>query len=90
MLTAINGIFRNGRIELEEDPGIVGESPVVVTFLKQDLSQAKTQESKMISFGMLAEPDRRMSDEEDFRIAEHKEKPCYLGVTGCTRWTPSP
>ncbi len=69
MLTAIKGIFRNGRVELEEDPGIVGEAAVVVTFLKPDALDHQKPQSKMIAFGMLSESGRRMSEEMDFKVA---------------------
>jgi hypothetical protein len=75
MLTAIKGTFRNGRVELDEDPGIVGEAPVVVTFLNADESSAQNPRSRMITFGMLREPGRRMSDDKDFQAAEHLDKP---------------
>jgi hypothetical protein len=71
MLTSIHGTFRNGRVELEEDPGITGEAAVVVTFLEPQLPRVHTDTSKMIRFGMLAEPGRRVSSEEDFKVAEY-------------------
>ena len=70
MLNAVKGTFRDGRVELDEDPGIIGETPVVVTFLQPEVSDAKTRESKLMTFGMLADPARRMSEEDDFKIAE--------------------
>jgi hypothetical protein len=73
ILTAIKETFRNGRVELDKDPGIVGESAVVVTFLKSEAPSATGQQSNMITFGMLAEPGRGMSDEDDFKIAEYGE-----------------
>jgi uncharacterized protein (DUF433 family) len=36
MLTAIKGTFRDGRVELDEDPGIIGEARVLVTFLQPE------------------------------------------------------
>jgi hypothetical protein len=73
MLTSIKGTFRDGRVELDEDPGIKGESPMVVTFLKSEASDAKGPESKPMTFGMLADPARRMSEEDDFKVAEHDD-----------------
>ncbi|HZK80862.1 MAG TPA: hypothetical protein VFC46_07340 [Humisphaera sp.] len=73
MLTAIKGTFRNGRVELDEDPGIVGEAAVVVTFLKPEKSDTGGPEAKIMTFGMLAEPGRRMSGEDDVKIAEHDD-----------------
>lgn len=74
MLTAIKGTFRDGRVQLDEDPGITGETPVVVTFLQPQASDAKTRgESKLMTFGMLSDPARRMSEEDDFKIAEYDD-----------------
>jgi len=73
MLTTIKGIFRNGRIELDEDPGIIGEAPVVVTFLNSATAGAEMGESKIITFGMLADPTRPMSVEDDFKVAEYDD-----------------
>jgi hypothetical protein len=73
MLTSIKGMFRDGRVELDEDPGIRGEAPVVVTFLQSPASDASTAESKPMTFGMLADPARRMSDQNDFKIAEYDD-----------------
>lgn len=36
MLTAVEGIFRNGRVELRETPKNIEEARVVVTFLGGD------------------------------------------------------
>ena len=73
MLTAIKGTFRDGRVQLDEDPGIIGETPVVVTFLQPQASDAKPPESKLMTFGMLAAPTRRQSGEDDFKIAEYDD-----------------
>ena len=71
MLTAITGTFRNGRVELDEAPAFAGEASVVVTFLSPESPRrpALTQ----ITFGMLGRVGRRMSYEEDFKVAEHDE-----------------
>jgi hypothetical protein len=80
MLTSIQGTFRNGRVELDEDPGIVGEAAVVVTFLKT-VTPAEPPQARPIRFGMLGRPGRPMSDLEDFKDAEFPDRP-WEGADG--------
>ena len=68
MLTTIKGTFRDGQINLSEDPGFRGEAEVYVTFVTEPRPRP---DSQMMTFGMLAVPGRRMSTEEDFKIAEY-------------------
>jgi hypothetical protein len=70
MLTTIKGRYKDGRIVLDEDPGVSGESPRMVTFYAIDDDIAKKE---MMTNGMLAVSDRPMSTLEDFQIAEHNE-----------------
>jgi hypothetical protein len=73
MLTSIEGKYRNGKIELNEQPAIEGEVDVVVTFMSPQQGRAKMSDGKMITFGMLAEPGRKQSTLEDFKIAEYDD-----------------
>ena len=77
MLQAIEGIYRNGKIELTETPQGITEGRVVVTFL----SVVPVDETKqMISFGMFAGDPcgicgaARQSTEADFRDAEYLDE----------------
>jgi hypothetical protein len=73
-LTAVKGAFRNGRVELDEDPGIVGEAAVVVTFFRPDTAPTRATQPAALTFGMLAQPGRRMSDLDDLRVPEHADR----------------
>ncbi|ABA22930.1 hypothetical protein Ava_3323 [Trichormus variabilis ATCC 29413] len=65
MLQSIEGVYKNGNIELTELPLDISESLVIVTFLKSK----KTQHSKQImQFGMFS--GNQQSTEVDFQIAE--------------------
>jgi len=70
MLTTIEGIYRDGRVELSETPEGAEERPVLVTFLERNGANgpAKAQTGQMITFGMFSGPAE--TDEEDFRLAE--------------------
>ncbi len=70
MLTSVEGKYRNGKIELNENPQIVGDADVVVTFLTPASFRTDENKGKMITFGMLAVPGRRQSELEDFKIVE--------------------
>lgn len=65
MLQTIQGIYRNGKIELFESPQDITESPVFVTFVTP--KPIKTS-SLLISFGMFA--NHPQSTEADFKGAE--------------------
>jgi hypothetical protein len=69
MLQAVEGIYRNGKVELTEAPQGITEGRVVVTFLSV-LPVAET--NQMISFGMFA--GDRQSTEADFRDAEYRDE----------------
>ena len=68
MVTSVQGIYRNGHIELKEKPEVADETPVLVTFLAKSTDAADS--GTMMTFGMLAVPGRRMSTEKDFKHAE--------------------
>lgn len=70
MLMAIKGVFRAGKIELEERASAKDGTPVVVTFLDEASGNLP---NKMITLGMLADPSRPFSTEEDFKLAEYDD-----------------
>ncbi len=63
MTQAVEGIYRNGVVELLEVPEDIQESRVLITFLP-----ATPKPSKMITLGMFR--GDRQSTEADFAIAE--------------------
>lgn len=65
MLKAIEGIYKNGAIELAETPSDISESRVIVTFLESKLAP---QAGERMRFGMFSGSNQ--STEEDFRLAE--------------------
>ncbi|MBN3927679.1 hypothetical protein [Nostoc sp. NMS4] len=65
MLQTIQGIYRNGKIELAEVPQNITESQVFVTFLT---SQPVSLDSQLMSFGMFS--GSQQSTESDFKDAE--------------------
>ena len=65
MLQTIQGIYRNGKIELLESPQGIAESQVFVTFLGPQPSSATQQ---LMSFGMFS--GTQQSTEADFKEAE--------------------
>ena len=66
MLTTVEGIYRDGKIELTETPPGVSEGRVLVTFLEN--GAAAPRRGQMMRFGQFAGPYQ--STEEDFKIAE--------------------
>ena len=65
MLKTIQGIYRNGKIELAEIPQDITESQVFVTFFKPE---SVSLASQFMSFGIFS--GSRQSTEADFRDAE--------------------
>ena len=65
MLQTIQGIYRNGKIELAEIPQDITESQVFVTFFKPESVNLANQ---FMSFGMFS--GSQQSTEADFRDAE--------------------
>jgi hypothetical protein len=73
MLTTVKGTYKDGKIQLSEDPHVVEETTVVVTFLEPVQKAAKSSAAKKMTFGMFADPSRRMSTLEDFKVAEYDD-----------------
>jgi hypothetical protein len=69
MLQAIEGIYRDGKVELTETPAGIAEGRVVVTFLSV---VPAVETDQMISFGMFA--GSHQSTEADFRDAEYHDE----------------
>ena len=65
MLQTIQGMYRNGKIELAEIPQDITESQVFVTFFKP---QSVSLASQFMSFGMFS--GSQQSTEADFKDAE--------------------
>ncbi len=67
MLTAVKGVYKNGRVELSETPPETeDEEPVIVTFLS---TRPKARDvGQMITYGKYKGPID--TTEEDFKIAE--------------------
>lgn len=65
MITTVEGVYKQGKIELLEIPTGIYESRVFVTFLPKITLSSSTR--RMI-YGQFA--GKRMSTEDDFRIAE--------------------
>ncbi len=70
MLTTIEGVYKDGRIELSETPEGTEESRVLVTFLEGGKANGSGQTGKgrMITFGMF--PGLNGVTDEDFKAAE--------------------
>ena len=71
MLTAVQGVYRDGRVVLDEDPGVIGDATVVVTFLRPSPMAGPPTDAQMVTFGVLCRIGRRQSDLDDFKVAEH-------------------
>jgi hypothetical protein len=65
MLQAIEGIYKDGKIELKELPSNISESIVIVTFLESKTLAPKKQ---IMQFGMFS--GNQQSTPADFEIAE--------------------
>ncbi|MBN3906346.1 MAG: hypothetical protein HWQ35_07240 [Nostoc sp. NMS1] len=65
MLQSIEGVYKNGKIQLSEFPSDVSESRVIVTFLEQKKPQIKKQ---IMRLGMFS--GNKQSTEKDFQITE--------------------
>ena len=70
MITTVEGVYKQGKIELFEMPHGVQEARVLVTFLTQTLNAPPRR--RMI-YGQFA--GGPMSTEDDFRIAEWHGEP---------------
>lgn len=70
MLTAVEGVYSSGKVELLETPREVQEGRVLVVFLQENKPKSSLQQMR---FGQFA--GSRQSTEEDFQSAEwHGEK----------------
>jgi hypothetical protein len=65
MLKAIEGIYKNGKIELDETPSDVSDSRVTMTLLD---GKSTLRAEQMIRFGMFA--GSIQSTEDYFRMAQ--------------------
>ncbi|MBD2448043.1 hypothetical protein H6G76_12870 [Nostoc sp. FACHB-152] len=65
MLQSIEGVYKNGKVELTELPSDISESIVIVTFLESKKTQ---QTNQIMQFGMFS--GNQQSTEADFQIAE--------------------
>jgi hypothetical protein len=65
MLQAIEGVYKDGKVELTEIPEGISESRVIVTFLE---TKSRSQPQQIIQFGMFS--GSKQSTEEDFQLAE--------------------
>jgi hypothetical protein len=67
MLTAVEGYYKDGKVELAETPIGIKEAKVIVTFV-EPTNGRPTVKGQMIYRGMF--PQLRETTEEDFKIAE--------------------
>ncbi|MBH8565998.1 hypothetical protein I8748_28190 [Nostoc sp. CENA67] len=65
MLQSIEGVYKDGKVQLTELPLDISESRVIVTFLEPKKNQHKQQ---IMQFGMFS--GNQQSTEADFQIAE--------------------
>ena len=65
MLQAIEGVYKDGNVELAERPQGISESRVIVTFLSTHTLSKNTQ---FMTFGMFSGANQ--STEDDFKLAE--------------------
>lgn len=68
MLTTVEGVFKDGKVELSEVPPGVDESRVIVTFLDKESRKTTAKKGTMIYRGMFA--GKIETTEEDFNLAE--------------------
>ena len=76
MLTTVEGVYKDGLIELAEKPGDLNESRVLVTFLPESngsAPKAAPRQGQMIYKGMF--PQLLDLTEEDFKAAEFHGDP---------------
>ncbi|MBW4444339.1 MAG: hypothetical protein KME10_24585 [Plectolyngbya sp. WJT66-NPBG17] len=70
MLKAVEGVYKNGMIQLCETPEGVAESRVIVTFLAEKTAPNAPQ---LVKRGMF--PGEIKTNEEDFQMAEFHGDP---------------
>lgn len=78
MLTSIEGIYRNGQIELKEPPlNVAGETPVIVTFIGSNEIDLRAQG---INASQAAELRASFSTFEDWNEPEMDVYDDYTGA----------
>jgi hypothetical protein len=65
VLQAIEGIYKDGKVELTERPEGISEGRVIVTFLS---AHAAPKNTTLMTFGMFSGANQ--STEDDFKLAE--------------------
>ena len=75
MLTTVEGVYRDGRVELDEVPKADYGQRVLVTFLGDEAANGKEKpaQSRLIQYGMYAGPIE--TSEADFKLAEFHGDP---------------
>ena len=70
MPTTIEGVYRDGRVELSGTPEGAEGRPVLVTFLERNMGNGvdKAAAGRMITFGMF--PELNALTDDDFKAAE--------------------
>ncbi len=64
MLLTVEGVYKDGKIEIAEKPADIKQSKVLITFL----SPNRTTKHRRIVYGQFA--GKQMSTDKDFLIAE--------------------
>ncbi len=73
MMTTVEGIYRDGKVELTETLPDVQESRVLITFLTNGSGETPPKPGQMIRFGMF--PQLQTLTDEDFKAAEFHGDP---------------
>ena len=75
MLTMLEGVYPNGRVELNEAPALSGERRVRITFLEDEPTSGKKKptQGQLIQYGTYAGPNE--TTEEDLKLAEFHGDP---------------
>jgi hypothetical protein len=76
-LLTVEGTYKDGKISLTDLPQGVREARVIVTFLPVEANKRPPQ---IMTFGQLQSGEGKMSDDEDFKIAEWHPKAEDLDV----------
>jgi hypothetical protein len=74
VLQAIEGIYKDGKVELAERPQGISESRVIVTFLS---AHAPSNTTKFMTFGMFSGANQ--STDDDFKLSEFSQL-CILAI----------
>jgi len=75
VLTTVEGVYQNGRVELKEVARVGSGQRVLVTFLDDESANGKEKpaQGRLIQYGMYAGPIE--TSEEDFKLAEFHGDP---------------